>query len=326
MNTAFGWAVVGTGRIANTVMSEIVKSNRHRVVAVYSRTMSKAAAFAKKFDAQAMDSLELALNCKGVEGVYIATPHSVHYQYILRCLEPGVPVLCEKAFTVNAKQAARVVAFAKEKNVYLCEGMWSRFNPVIRQICEWVQNGEIGDIKSISANFSLPLKIAKPFVSDRVYLPQYAGGALLDLGVYPIAYAHMLLGVPDSIECKSRLENGVDFHDEITLRYPSAICNLHCSFDKLESYTSKIVGTKGTISSPMFYKPNSAVLKNDMGTKHAKCKKGYIYQFDAVAKDIREGKKQSSLMPLEHTVQIMKIMDECRSQNGFAYPSDIERL
>jgi predicted dehydrogenase len=324
---AFGWCVVGTGRIANVVANEITASGRHKIVAVYSRTREKAEAFAQKFGAKCCGSLSEALQADGVEGVYIATPHSVHYQYILQCAAHKKAALCEKAFTVNALQAREAVRQAEAVKVYLAEGMWTRFNPVVKQIQAWIKDGEIGEILSVEASFSLPLGLAKPFVSNRVYLPEYAGGALLDLGVYPIAYAHMLLGYPDSIKCKAVVKNGVDFDDEIVFEYKNgAKCTLYCSFDKYRSYKSVIIGTKGKIESPMFYKPNSATLKNGEGRKTARCKRGYIYQFDAVAEDIRANRIQNALITHRDTIEIMSIMDECRAQNNFKYPEAIESL
>lgn len=324
--TPFGWLVVGTGRIANTVMSEITKTGRHRVAAVFSRTLSKAQNFADKFGAEVFQDIDAALDCKAVDGVYIATPHSVHYQYLLKCIEHGVPVLSEKSFTVNAKQTEAVFAAAAEKNVFVAEGMWTRFNPVVKKIIEWVKSGAIGDITEIDANFCLPVSVTKPFMSDRVYTAKYAGGALLDLGVYPVSYCQMLLGEPEKTKCVMRLEDSVDYDCKITLTYKNAVCNLNCSFDGLKTYHSLIKGTKGEIKSNMFYKPTHAVLYTD-GKKadSARCKRGYIYEFDGVADDIRNGRIESALIPHRDTVAVMKILDECRRQGGLIYPDEIEK-
>lgn len=118
----FGWAVIGTGRIANTVMSEVTKTGRHKVVAVYSRTISKAQSFADKFNAKCFDNLKSALTCDGVEGVYIATPHSVHFTYIMKCIDLGIPILCEKSFTVNATQAIHALKYAEGKKSVFMRG------------------------------------------------------------------------------------------------------------------------------------------------------------------------------------------------------------
>lgn len=324
---AFGWLVIGTGRIATTVMNEITRTGRHKVVAVFSRTQSKAQAFADKFGAAVCTDLHTALHYKGVRGVYIATPHSVHYKYLLACIEEGVPVLSEKSFTVNCAQAKRVFELAEAKNVYVSEGMWTRYNPVIKQICAWVKEGQIGEIKEIYANFCLPVAITKPFMSDRVYTAKYAGGALLDLGVYPISYCNLLLGSPEKIECDMRVEDGVDYDCKITLRYPAAVCHLNCSFDGLKTYHSRIIGTKGEIKSNMFYKPTHAALYvNGKKTADTRCKRGYIYQFDGAADDIRAGRTCSTLIPPTDTLDVMNTMDVCRQLGGLVYPEEIEKL
>lgn len=320
----FGWLVVGTGRIAGTVMREITRTGRHTVTAAYSRTYSKAQNFTSRFGGTAYTSLADALADKSVDGVYIATPHSAHFRVMLECISAGIPVLCEKSFTVNSKQAERALNCAHEKGVYVLEGMWTRFNPVVKKIREWVSQGAIGEIKEIQANFCLPICLAKPFMSDRVYKPEYAGGALLDLGVYPIAYSQMLLGEPENIQIEMRLEGGVDYHDEILLNYANgAKCVLKCSFDELKTYNSVIIGTKGDIRSNMFYKPTHARLNGEFKDS-VRCKRGYIYQFDAVAEDVLNGRKGNDLMSQHDTLAVMKIMDECRRLGGLVYPAQIE--
>lgn len=324
---AFRWLVIGTGRIANTVMKEITKTERHTVTAVYSRTRSRAERFAKRYGAEVFDDVRTALRSGKADCVYIATPHSVHYEYLIACIEEGMPVLCEKSFTVNAEQAEKVLSLAEEKGVYVTEGMWTRFNPVVKRIRSWVESGKIGVVKDVYANFCLPVDVAKPFISTRVYKAKYAGGALLDLGVYPIAYAQMLLGYPNSITCLMRNQNDVDYDDKILLVYDNAVCHLHSSFDGLKTYGSLIRGSDGYIKSNMFYKPTHARLY--VGGKHVesvRCKRGYIYQFDAVAEDVREGKIQNEYMPHSDTLAVMRIMDDCRKQGALVYSDTIEKL
>lgn len=323
----FRWLVIGTGRIANTVMREITRTGRHQVTAVYSRTRSRAERFASRYGAEVFDDVRSALRSGKADGVYIATPHSVHYEYLIACIEEGMPVLCEKSFTVNAEQAERVLSLAEEKGVYVTEAMWTRFNPVVKRIRTWVESGKIGAVKDVFANFCLPVDIAKPFISTRVYKAKYAGGALLDLGVYPVAYAQMLLGSPNSSTCLMRLQNGVDYDDKILLVYDNAIAHLHSSFDGFKTYKSMIRGTNGYIKSNMFYKPTHARLYVD--GKHVEsvhCKRGYIYQFDAVAEDIGEGKTENDCMPHRDTIAVMKILDDLRKQGSLVYPENIEKL
>lgn len=321
----FNWCIIGTGNIAKTVAKEITKSGRHSIVGVFSRTKSKAEAFALKFGAKSYDSIKQAVIDSNCDAVYIATPHSAHYPIIKECLEYGKPILCEKSFTVNSEQAKEVIRLAHEKNVYLCEAMWSRFNPVIKQIKKWIINGEIGSVTKISASFSLSLKITKAFLSERVYNKMYAGGALLDLGVYPIAYTHNILGNPLDIQCRMEIADGIDIDDKIKLIYKDALANLSCSLKKFASFKAVIEGTEGIIISPMFYRPKKAKLKSkNRETVIFKSKAGYIHQFDGVAEDIKANKLENDFICHKDTYEIMKIMDKCRELNNFAYPQEIE--
>lgn len=324
---SFNWAIIGTGRIAKEIAREITKTNRHKIVAVFSRTQSKAKKFAEQFNATCCSSLVEAVLDKNVDAVYIATPHSSHYQIMKEIIPLKKPILCEKAFCVNLQQAEEVFRLAKEHNVYVIEGMWSYFNPTIRKIKEWIDAGLIGDITTLNASFCLPLTLSKPFVSDRVYKKEYAGGALLDLGIYPIAYSKLFLGYPDKIECSSFIYDDVDYDDKITLHYKNATAYLSCSFNKLMSYKGIICGTKGKIVSPMFYRPKSAKLYID-GKLVEKfySASGYIHQFDGVAKEIREKNSCSNIVTPKDSLDFMKIMDICRAQNNFSYPDDIESL
>ncbi len=322
-----GLAFIGAGRIANTVAKQIFATKRHKLVAVYSRTFTKAKKLADKFGGTAYSELDEFFSNKEIEAVYIATPHSCHYQYILDCINNNKAVICEKAFTVNAKQATAAIKLAKEKNIYLSEAMWSKFNPVVKQVVGWVNNGEIGEIKSVRASFCLPLQVAKPFVSERVYKSNYAGGALLDLGVYPIAYSYFLLGVPEKIQSEFALKDNVDIDDKFVFEYNNgAKALLYCSLNRLKSYFGIIKGENGVIISPMFYKPSFAVLISKNKIKFSFCKSGYVYEFDQLKQDLRNGLKESSVMTFENTLDIMNIMDECRKQNNFEYPKDIENV
>lgn len=321
----FKWAFIGAGNIARVVAREITKTGRHCVVSVYSRSIEKATQFAKQFNATAFDELKSAL--LNVDGVYIATPHSCHYKYIIECLMMDKPVLCEKSFTVNSKQAKVAYELAKEREVYLSEAMWTRYNPVVKQIIDWVREGKIGQVECIKANFCVPMAIAKAFVSERTYLPQYAGGALLDLGVYPIAYSVMLLGKPDKVVCKGLLKNKVDYEENIQLIYDGKLkADLWSSIKSAKSYKSQIIGENGVITSPMFYRPCKAVLKSKIENLVVKGKAGYIWQFDQVANDILAGKLTSQQITPEDSIMIMEIMDECRRQLGLEYEEEIENI
>lgn len=323
----FKWGVIGTGNIAKTVCDSIVKSGRHKVVAAYSRTAQRAEKFAKRYGAKCYTDKEKFFADKNIDAVYIATPHSAHYLYLIDCINHGVPALCEKSFTVNAVQAKAVFDLAREKNVFVCEAMWTRFAPFLDEIKKWIADGRIGKVKSFDGKFCMPLKLIKPFVPERVYLAEYAGGALLDLGVYPVSFAHMLLGVPDKTVCDMVVKDGIDYADSIRLYYPSGVSKLYSSLTDLTSFTGTVYGEKGKIVIPNFTRPKKAYLYT--GGKKEESKKGkcgYVYEFDKCAEDISAGRIESSVMTSKDTLEVMKIMDECRRQNALEYPDKVESV
>lgn len=323
----FKWGVIGTGNIAKTVCDSIVKSGRHKVVAAYSRTAQRAEKFAKRYGAKCYTDKEKFFADKNIDAVYIATPHSAHYLYLIDCINHGVPALCEKSFTVNAVQAKAVFDLAREKNIFVCEAMWTRFAPFLDEIKKWIADGRIGKVKSFDGKFCMPLKLIKPFVPERVYLAEYAGGALLDLGVYPVSFAHMLLGVPDKTVCDMVVKDGIDYADSIQLYYPSGVSKLYSSLTDLTSFTGTVYGEKGKIVIHNFTRPKKAYLYTGgkkVESKKGKC--GYVYEFDKCAEDISAGRIESSVMTAKDTLEVMEIMDECRRQNSLQYPDKVESV
>lgn len=323
----FKWGVIGTGSIAKTVCDSIVKSGRHKVVAAYSRTAQRAEKFAKRYGAKCYTDKEKFFADKNIDAVYIATPHSAHYLYLIDCVNHGVPALCEKSFTVNAVQAKAVFDLAREKNVFVCEAMWTRFAPFLDEIKKWIADGRIGKVKSFDGKFCMPLKLIKPFVPERVYLAEYAGGALLDLGVYPVSFTHMLLGVPDKTVCDMVVQDGIDYADSIQLYYSSGVSKLYSSLTDLTSFTGTVYGEKGKIVISNFTRPKKAYLYTGgkkVESKKGKC--GYVYEFDKCAEDISAGRIESSVMTSKDTLEVMEIMDECRRQNSLQYPDKVESV
>ena len=313
----FRWAYIGSGGIAHSTAREITKGN-HAVVSVYSRTKAKAEEFAAKYGAVAYDSFEEAVLREDVDGVYIATPHNSHLDYSLRAMKAGKAVLCEKPVGVSFAEVRQMTDTARQTDTYFCEAMWTWFSDVALTVKKWVSEGKIGQVKSVTVNYSFP-GIFMPKTS-RVLTPETAGGALLDVGIYPITYCYNLFGVPEKIECKGLLKNGIDIGERVILHYKGFRCKLNISLLYVnESCTIK--GTEGEISLPVFFHMASrAVLRNKNGKEVYKGKTDYLTQFDAVAKEIKEGRTESLYIPFEATEECMKIMDECRRQMGLVYP------
>jgi predicted dehydrogenase len=193
----FRWGYVGNGNIAKSSARSILKGE-HTISAVYGRNKAKAESFAKAHGAKAYGDYDEMLAAQDIDGIYIATPHTSHLDYALRAMKAGKPVLCEKPGGVSVTEVDALIAASKENGVYFCEAMWTWFSDVALKVKEWVQSGAIGEIKSIDIHYAFPgLMMSK---NSRVLTPSTAGGALLDIGIYPITYCYNLLGYPERIQ------------------------------------------------------------------------------------------------------------------------------
>lgn len=318
-NKPFHWCFIGIGRLAHQVADEITKSGKHEIVSVYSRRIESAQEFAVKFGGKAFVSAENAITADGVDGVYVVTPHSAHYPYVKQALELGNPVLCEKAFTTDAAKAKELFELAEKRGVYLVEAMWTWFSPVANKVREWLVSGEFGEIKEVVANYHMDSRGYAPRVTD----PNLAGGALLDVGVYPITYLYRLFGKPTDVRCVGVLENGIDLKEDVTMTFPSGetyTASMSIVDNKgLERF--RIIGTKAEISIRFFHSANKATLRRKDGKSEVfKGDGSMLNEFDRVAAEIRMGKTESGFVPRQATLDIMEIMDECRRQMGLVYP------
>lgn len=315
-SSPFRWAYVGCGSIAkNTAVN--IKFGDHRVTAVYSRNFEKAQAFASKHGARAYKSFEEAVTADDVDAVYIATPHNSHMEYSVRALSLGKPVLCEKPVAVNAGQLEKIIDAAKENNVYFCEAMWTWFSDVAIKVKQWINDGRIGEIISVQMNYAFPGVMQSK--NSRLLMPETAGGALLDIGVYPITYCYNLFGMPKSIVCDGVVQNGIDVKEKITLGYEGFECKLNISLTELKE-SCVIKGKKGQINIPMFHFAALAFLKSEGKREVFRGKTDYLTQFNRVAGEIKENKTMSDYIPFSATKSCMLIMDECRKQMGLVYP------
>lgn len=317
----FRWAYIGSGSIANSTARDIIKGN-HRIVSVYSRNIEKARTFADKFEADALNDFDSAVNREDVDGVYIATPHTSHIEYAVRAMKLGKSVLCEKPVGVSLKEVEVAIETAKSENIYFCEAMWTWFSDVALTVKKWVHSGEIGEIKDVVINYAFP-GILMPKTS-RVLTPETAGGALLDIGIYPITYCYNLFGIPDKIHCTGKIKNGIDIAETVILEYNGFKCTLNMSLCRLKE-NCLIKGSRGTVSLPAFFHMASkAILKNEKGSKTFNGKTDYLTEFTRVAEEIRQGKTESDYIPFEATRECMRIMDECRKQMKLVYPFEIK--
>jgi predicted dehydrogenase len=317
------WGVIGTGGIARAFARDLKFAPGHRVVAIGSRSIEKALGFASEFDCSALGSYEELVETD-VDAVYVATPHPMHAPNTTLALEHGKPVLCEKPFAVNSRESSVMIDTAQRKNLLLMEAMWSRFLPHYRTIRDLLQEEEFGEIISISADHGQNLPLPNFY---RLHAPELAGGALLDLGIYPISFTYFILGKPQSIVAKAEYTpTGVDSQTSMIFRYENgAHANLTTTLLVKSPCTATVVGTKATLYvDGDFYTPTSMRLKRVNGEviEFPKVYAGHGLREQAIefAQLLRLGKKESELMSHADTQSIMESMDEIRSQIKLAYP------
>lgn len=312
----FRWAYIGSGSIAESTARSILKGN-HLITAVYSRNFSKARAFAEKYSSTAYESFDELLDSGNFDALYIATPHTAHVEYAVEALKRKIPVLCEKPVGVTSADVELLIRVAKENNTYFAEAMWTWFSDTALGVKKWVHSSKAGKVNNVEIHYAFN-GLAKS-KDSRVRNPITAGGALLDIGIYPITYCYNLFGYPDKITCEGEIRDGIDVNEKITLTYGDTVCKLYISFEYLKEMFS-LKGTKGRILIPVFHVSPYAMLISKKGIKFTFGKTTYLNEFDRCADEIRKGKKESSYIPFEATLNCMKIMDECRRQMGLVYP------
>lgn len=323
-NTRIG--IIGCGWIAEKMAITLQGMEKVEAYAIASRDLNKAETFAQKWNfTRAYGSYEEMLDDELVDLVYIATPHSHHYAHTRLSLLKGKPVLCEKAFTANAKEAEELLQLAKEKNLFLTEAIWTRYMPLSQTICELVDNGAIGRPQLLTANLCYP-----NYHKERMHKPELAGGALLDLGVYTLNFAAMVFGT-DIIRTTSaciKTDTGVDAQNSITLEYADGKLAILCSSQMAKSdRQGSISGDKGFMIVDNINNPQKvSVYDSDYQlTAVYNCPPqitGYEYQVYASIEALENGWLESPFMPHQETLRIMRQMDELRKEWGVIYPSD----
>lgn len=320
----FGWCFIGTGKLAGQVAQQLA-GTRHKIVSCYTRNFENAKTFAASVGAEAYEEATDAITAPGVDAVYVVTPHNAHFRFAKLALQLGKPVLCEKSFTVTARETEELIALARGKGVYLAEAMWTWFSPAANQVKAWVDGGAIGDVTGADFTYHMISRYG-----GRTTDPRRAGGALLNITVYPITYAYRLFGYPEKIQATGVIAGGVDQSEEIEMVFPGGVC-CHISasaVDKKGFEKMTIRGSRGKIKALLYHALNRATLRKGLlGRTVFKGPGGlfnsYVTEFDIAAREIREGLTESKMVPLQATCDVMKIMDTIRGQIGLEYP-DLE--
>ena len=320
----FSWGILGPGGIAQAFAKDLTFLEGHTIGAVGSRSLTNAQSFANTFGGTAYGSYEELVEDSHIDAIYVATPHPAHHDNVILALNAGKPVLCEKPFAVNAKQAQAMVDAAAKNKVALMEAMWARFLPHYAKVREIIASGVLGPILSIHADHGQ--RLADQGIA-RLVEPQLAGGALLDLGIYPISFAHMILGNPISITSSAVMtDKGVDAQTSMIFKYDNgAQAILTTTMIEQTPCRAVVAGLDGWLEiDRTFYNPASmrVILNDGNVTEYPSAYTGHGLreQAEAFKQIVRSGEVESKILTWKDTVDIMKSMDTVRGQIGLKYP------
>ena len=327
MSEKIKWGILGPGRISHKFVQGLQVLPDAEVFAIGSRSADRAQEFAAEYNAERNYGtyLELAQD-PDVDIIYIATPHPWHYENTLMCLEHGKAVLCEKPFTMNRVQLTHLVEVARSKNLFLMEALWTRFHPNIEKILEIRKEGLLGNIRFVNADFGFKGEYDQ---ENRLFNPELGGGALLDIGIYPVFLAMLLLGKPDKMQAISHFAvTGVDESTSMIFSYTEGkMANLSCTFKADTPTRADIIFDKGRIRLDRHWFTPSlmTIIDEDENVQEYSLHdsgNGYQYQAIECMKCLREGMTESPMMSLDFSLELMDILDHIRLATGIRYASD----
>ncbi len=314
------FGIMGCGNIAGSFAGDLPLTKYCELTTVASRSQEKANKFAKQYKSpKAYNSYQQLVEDPEVDVVYVATPHPFHMENSMLAINAGKHVLCEKPITVSAGQLKKLIAAAKKNNVFLMEAMWTRFFPAMAKLRKLLAEDKVGKIMTVEADFGVKFD-AGP--EHRIFNPELGGGALLDLGIYPVALASMIYGKqPKKIFCAASFHSkGVDDHTALTFEYDETeFAILGCSSKVSYKQQARIYGEKGMIIvNEKFSCPTNLSLrmnrKQDKTFEFANPGIGLFYEADHVANCIKKGMLDSDIMPLAESLEIQKTMDKIRAK------------
>lgn len=313
------FGIMGAGSIANKMADAIIKTEGAELVGVASKSYERALEWSKNYPGiKAYESYEHMLSDSEVDLVYIATTNNYHFENINMCLNSGKNVLCEKPMVMTGREAQAVIKLAREKNLFLMEGMWSRLMPKSAKVMEWIAEDKVGNVKLMQGNIGW---VASEVYNKRIFMPELGGGSLYDLGVYPIELFTYYARRPVQAVEKSVVmhPSGVDDLINVSLDMGGCLANFQCSFTTKLPEFGYVYGDKGYIKIPSLHMGNSAYLYNlndelvdayegDLGEN------GFIYEVQEVVSCLEAGLKESSICPLSMTLESARVFDEVRGR------------
>lgn len=327
MEKTLRWGILGTGKIASAMATGLRDAPGAQLAAVASRSLTSAQQFGARFDvARHHGSYQALADDPDVDIVYIATPHTLHADNALMCLAAGKHVVCEKPFTMNAREAQAVVDLAREKQLFLMEAMWSRFLPVAQEARRLIAGGEIGQLQQVQADIGFVANVAP---EHRLLNPALGGGALLDVGIYPLSMAAFFLGPVSASQALANIgATGVDEQVAFVLRHANGTTSSCAGSLRALTPTEMVIsGSLGRIRLPArFYKADHLIVEPMDGPARRidtpYLGNGYTHEAIEAMRCVRAGLTESDIMPHAETVALMGELDAMRAQIGLVYPAD----
>jgi len=319
------WGILGAGSIARKFAAAVPDADGAELVAVGSRAQDRADAFGDAFDIpRRHGSYEALVNDADVDAIYVATPHTRHKDDSLLALAAGKAVLCEKPLTINAAQARELIDGARGRGLFLMEAMWTRFLPAVVRAREFIADGRIGEPRMLMADFGFRTGAG---ADHRLLNPALGGGGLLDVGVYPVSFAHMLFGPPAEATGAAEIgPTGVDTQAGMVLRHTGGqVSILGCAVRTRTPHQAYILGSEGHIHLQPFWSARELRLaRGDESERIAPEFRGngYNYEIEEVGRCLAAGRTESKTMPLDDSLAVIETMDALRAQWGVRYPDD----
>lgn len=327
MSEAIKWGILGTGKISHAFATALMETPGAELVAIGSRSVSGAASFGAQFGSpRSYGTYEELCSADGIDIVYVGTPHTMHAENAMLALNSGKAVLCEKPFAMNLQESQRVVALAREKGLFLMEAMWTRFMPALAELRRIIASGDIGVPRQLHADFGF---LAPTDPEHRVNNPLLGGGALLDLGIYPLSIASVIMGPVSKVQALAEMSaTGVDAQTGFTLLHADggiSICA--CSMLARTANELTVFGSLGRVRmDTMFHRsPSVTVTLLDGATRTVATPylgNGYVHEALEAGRCLRAGLLESPGMTLDETFTLMKLLDTIRGQIGLRYPTD----
>ena len=328
MSDTIRWGILGTGAIAHKFADALAVVPDAGLAAVGSRARHTADAFGDEFAIPGRhDSYQALVADPEVDAIYVSSPHPMHHDHTLLCLNAGKPVLCEKPFALNAREAESMIRCARDGGLFLMEAMWTRYLPAIAQVRQWLADDAIGDVRMMMADFGFRANFNP---EGRLFNPDLGGGALLDIGVYIVSLASMVYGEqPSRVAALADIgATGVDEQTTMAFRYGSgAMAALACAVRTDTPRDARIQGTRGNIHIPTpFYDTFTATLNVDgeepVTARPDRVENGFKYEIEEAGRCLREGLLESPALPLDETLAIIRTLDAVRAEIGLKYPME----